>query len=58
VQDVWLPLWRSAGLGRGGYLMAALASLPWNLASTVVLPRLDRLSARNPFAVAARAVRA
>ncbi len=58
VQDGWLPLARAAGLKRGAYLAAALGSLPWNLASSAVLPRLDRLSPRNPFAVAARAVRA
>jgi SAM-dependent methyltransferase len=57
VQDVWLPLTRAAGIQRGAYFAAALASLPWNLASTLVLPRLDRLVSRNPFSIAARATR-
>ncbi|MDB4970788.1 MAG: hypothetical protein JWN44_6477 [Myxococcales bacterium] len=57
VQDVWLPLARAAGLTRGAYFAAAIASLPWNLASTALLPSLDRLTSRNPFAVAASAVR-
>jgi SAM-dependent methyltransferase len=58
VQDLWLPTARAAGIKRGAYLVAALASLPWNLASSALLPWLDRLSARNPFAIATRAVRA
>jgi SAM-dependent methyltransferase len=57
VQDVWLPLARAAGLQRGAYLAAALAALPWNLGSTLLLPHLDRLVSRNPFSIAARAVR-
>jgi SAM-dependent methyltransferase len=57
VQDVWLPLARVAGIKRGAYFAAALASLPWNLASTLVLPHLDRLVSRNPFSIAAKAVR-
>jgi hypothetical protein len=58
VQELWLPTARAAGLKRGAYLLAALGSLPWNLASSAVLPQLDRLIARNPFSIAATAVRA
>jgi SAM-dependent methyltransferase len=58
VQEVWLPTARVAGLRRGAYLLAALGCLPWNLASAALLPRLDRLIARNPFSIAATAVRA
>lgn len=57
VQGLWLPLARAAGITRGAYLAAALASLPWNLVATVALPPLDRLIARNPFSIAAKAVR-
>ena len=57
VQGAWLPLARALGVRRGAYFAAALAALPYNLLSTLALPRLDRLSARNPFAVAALARR-
>jgi len=58
VQELWLPTARAAGIKRGAYLLAALGSLPWNLASSQLLPHLDRLIARNPFSIAAKAVRA
>jgi hypothetical protein len=35
-----------------------MATLPWNLTSSALLPRLDRLIPRNPFSIAATAVRA
>jgi SAM-dependent methyltransferase len=58
VVEGWLRTARGAGLERGGYLLAALGSLPWNAATTMLAPRLDRLSDRNPFSVAVMAVRA
>ena len=48
---------RQIGLRRGAYLLAALGSLPWNTVATLVAPHLDRLSARNPFCIAVRAIR-
>lgn len=57
VADVWLPLARAAGIRRGAYFAAALAALPWNAASVLLLPRLDRLVRRNPFSIAVKAVR-
>ncbi|HEY2748305.1 MAG TPA: class I SAM-dependent methyltransferase [Polyangia bacterium] len=57
VQGVWLRAASAVGISRGAYLTAALASLPYNALSMVLAPPLDRLSARNPFSVAAVAVR-
>jgi ubiquinone/menaquinone biosynthesis C-methylase UbiE len=58
VVESWLRTARVAGLKRGGYFLAALGSLPWNAATTMLAPTLDRLSDRNPFSVAVVAVRA
>jgi SAM-dependent methyltransferase len=57
VVEGWLRVARAAGMRRGTYLVAALASLPWNVAATALAPLLDRLSTRNPFSIAAVAVR-
>jgi SAM-dependent methyltransferase len=57
VQEGWLRVARAAGIRRGAYFAAALGALPANTALRVVGPTLDRLSQRNPFAVATRAVR-
>jgi SAM-dependent methyltransferase len=58
VQGVWLPVARAAGIKRGAYFLAALATLPWNLTSSALLPALDRTITRNPCSIAVRAVRA
>jgi hypothetical protein len=57
VQGFWLPVAQRVGIRRGAYLIAALAALPWNATATRFAPTLDRLSKRNPFSIAARAVR-
>jgi SAM-dependent methyltransferase len=56
VHDVWLPAARAVGIKRGTYLLAALATLPWNL-TTLALSPLDRLGSRSPLSIAAVAVR-
>ena len=58
VQELWLPAAQAVGMKRGAYFLAALATLPWNLTSSKLLPVLDRWTARNPCSIAVRAVRA
>jgi SAM-dependent methyltransferase len=58
VQDGWLRAAHRIGLRRGSYFLAAIGSLPWNAAVTVLAPPLDRIGNRNPFSVAVTAVRA
>jgi ubiquinone/menaquinone biosynthesis C-methylase UbiE len=57
VQDGWLRAAHRAGLSRGSYLLAAIGSLPWNVATTILAPPLDRIGNRNPFSIAVVAVR-
>jgi SAM-dependent methyltransferase len=57
VQDGWLRAAERIGMRRGSYFLAAIASLPWNAAMTVLMPPLDRIGNRNPFSVAVTAVR-
>ncbi|HEX4462421.1 MAG TPA: class I SAM-dependent methyltransferase [Polyangia bacterium] len=57
VQGGWLRAANAVGLRRGSYFLAALGALPWNATMSLVTPALDRLSSRNPFAIAVVAVR-